>query len=229
MDALNIVEIEETIKNKIAVIRSPQELLELQKWAKKAKKQKVILPSVTSFKKVYYTWDSSIYSNGSGKRIGSKVNKVSYTSFVYMGIEIKLTEEDAIKCSFNEQDFSSHRIWIDSRIKYGGTEYFPKKEFTEMFGLDFKGLFVDFLATKGYYVLSVAKRKVRCFYLCNNERNAIKLLTGRRLNQFDLCNNQVVKIEQSQLDALPAFLGIKDWDTFYPPTERPIEVDPFPF
>jgi hypothetical protein len=52
MEALNIVQIEEKIKNSLSEIRNPADLLALQKWARKAKKQKVVQPTVTSFKQM---------------------------------------------------------------------------------------------------------------------------------------------------------------------------------
>lgn len=49
MEALNIVQIEEKIKQDLAQIRNPADLLALQKWARKAKETKSGTPYCNFF------------------------------------------------------------------------------------------------------------------------------------------------------------------------------------
>jgi len=210
METLNIVEIEQKIKNDLSQIRNPADLLALQKWAKKAKKQNVIKPTVTSFKQLYYTYETTIRSSGSGKFIGRKTNWVDYTSFVFLGIEIRLPVQDK-RYVFNEDEFASHKIWIDRTIKYGGCEYFPKQPLVEYFGINLEARFFDYLKEKSFFIV---KKNEKQYALCNDERNAIKFMQGRRLTQFDLCNSPVVKLPKEHLDYLK--LDVRDWDYFYP-------------
>jgi hypothetical protein len=222
MEALNIVQIEEKIKNDLSEIRTPADLLALQKWARKAKKQKVIQPTVTSFKQMYYHWESSIRSNGSGKFIGRKLNKVDYTSFVFLGLEIKLPISET-RYVFSDDDFTSHRIWVDRTIKYGGTEYFPKHPLDEYFGIDLEKMFFDYVKQKEFYIV---KKNEKVYFLCNNDRNAVKAMMGRRLTQFDTCNNPVIKLSKEQVEYLH-FLEVRDWDYFYPPNDDKLDSLPF--
>ena len=221
-EALNIVQIEEKIKNDLSGIKTNADLLALQKWARKAKKQKVVQPTVTSFKQLYYTWESSIRSNGSGKFIGRKLNKVDYTSFVFLGLEIKLPVSET-RYIFSEADFTSHRIWVDRTIKYGGTEYFPKQSLSEYFGMDLEKMFFDYVKQKEFYIV---KKNEKTYFLCNNDRNAVKAMMGKRLTQFDTCNNPVIKLSKEQTEYL-YFLEIKDWNSFYPSNDNKSDDLPF--
>lgn len=204
MKPLNIVEIEEKIVSGLKEVKTPEDLKELQSWVRKAKKQKVVEPTATSFKKVYYT-----FYTGRGYR--QKVVTVNGTSFVFLGIEVNLPEEKDIKYLFPETDFNSHRIWIDRRIKYGGTEYFPKKQIDEIFGFNLKELFFSYLIGKDFFILKKETYKgIKTYYLLNSESNARKVLHGRRLTQFDLCNNPVVKISKEHLPFLSEVIKIKN-------------------
>lgn len=195
MEELNIIQIEEKIKENLSSINTPTELVALQKWAKKAKKQKVVQPTVTSFKQMNYTWESTQRSSGSGKYIGKKVNKVDYTSFIFLGLEVVLPSEN--RYYFNEEDFNSHKIWIDRTIKYGGTEYFPKQPLSEYFGIDLENMFFDYIKEKSYYIV---KKNEKTYFLCNDDRNAVKLICGKRLTKFDTLNNEVVKLSKQHID-----------------------------
>lgn len=222
MEVLNIVQIEERIKNDLFEIRNPADLLALQKWVRKVKKQKVVQPTVTSFKQMYYTWESSIRSSGSGRVIGRKLHRVDYTSFVFLGLEIKLPVSET-RYIFSEADFTSHRIWVDRTIKYGGTEYFPKQPLDEYLGMDLKKMFFDYVKQKEFYIV---KKNERTYFLCNNDRNAVKAMMGRRLTQFDTCNNPVIKLSKEQAEYL-YFLEIRDWDYFHPPDNDKPDNLPF--
>jgi hypothetical protein len=222
MEALNIVQIEEKIKQGLSVIRNPADLLVLQKWAKKAKKQKLVQPTVTSFKQMYYTWESSIRSKGSGKFIGRKLNKVNYTSFVFLGIEINLPVSET-RYIFSEDDFTSHKIWVDRTIKYGGTEYFPKQPLTKCFGMDLEKMFFDYVKQKEFYIV---KKNEKVYFLCNNDRNAVKAMMGRRLTRFDTCDNPVIKLSKEQAEYF-YFLEVRDWNYFYPSNSNKSDNLPF--
>lgn len=180
----------------------------------------MVHPTVTSFKQMYYTWESSIRSSGSGKFIGRKVNKVDYTSFVFLGIEIKLPLSEK-RYGFNDADFTSHRIWVDRTIKYGGTEYFPKQPLDEYFGIDLEKMFFDYVKQKEFYIV---KKNEKAYFLCNNDRNAVKVMMGRRLTQFDICNSPVVKLSKEHVEYL-YFLDVRDWNYFYPDNDS----DTLPF
>lgn len=206
---MNIVEIENKIVEDLKTITTPEELKALQVWAKKAKKTKVIEPTVTSFKQMNYWYETPVRSQGSGKFLYRKSNNVSYTSFVFLGIEIKLPQSD-VKYLFGDESFHSRQIWVDRNIKYGGWEYFPKQPTKELFGINFEQIFFDYLSEKKFFV---AKKNDKTFYLCNSERNAIKSIIGKRLTQFDLCNSPVVKISKEQAEYLELYT--RDWDSFF--------------
>jgi len=220
---MNIVEIENKIIEDLKSIRTPEDLRALQKWAKAAKKQKQVEFTVTSFKRMYYSWYSKVRSGGSGKVIGERLNQVDYTSFVFLGIDIKLPND--VKYEFPESNFTSHKIWVDSRIKYGGTEYFPKEPIKEISGINLREAFTEYLYKNNYYIVEKVSHKRTDYFICNNDSNARKILIGRRLNQFDLCNNQVVKITKEQYISLIP-MSVRDWDYFYPSDTTP---DQLPF
>lgn len=200
MKVLNIVEIEEKIVDSLKAIRTPEELRELQKWAKKAKNEKVVEATATSFKRMYY----SFYT---GRGYKQKLREVNYTSFVFLGIEIKLPDG---KYEFSETDFTKHNIWVDRRIKYGGVEYFPKTPTLEIFGLNLTDLFFDYLSKNSFYVFEKESYKgQKTHYLLNSDSNARKVQQGRRLTQFDICNNPVVKIDKRHIPFLLEKLTLK--------------------
>lgn len=200
MKALNIVEIEEKIVADLKNIRSADDLRTLQKWAKKAKKQKSVEATATSFKRLYYTFYT-------GRGYKEKLREVNYTSFVFLGLEIKLPDG---KYGFPETKFTSHKIWIDRRIKYGGTEYFPKEPVFELGGLDLKELFLKYIIEQNFFVYEKESYKgVKTYYLLNADSNARKVQNGRRLTQFDTCNNPVVKIDKEHLPFLLEKITIK--------------------
>jgi len=210
MEQLNIVQIEEKIVNEMKNVRSQEDLVKLQKWARKAKKHVVVAPTVTSFKQMNYWYETPVRSQGSGKFLYRKSNNVSYTSFVFLGIEIRLPQSD-VKYSFDDSTFTSHKIWVDRQIKYGGVEYFPTTYISDMFGINFEKTFFEHIKEKGFFIVN---KNDKTFYLCNSESNAKKILVGRRLTQFDLCNNPVVKISKAHIDYLK--LEVKDWDSLHP-------------
>lgn len=207
-EPMNIVEINDTIKDELKNIRNNDDLRELQKWAKKAKKQVVVKPTVTSFTQMYYTWYSKIRSHGSGRTCGEKLNKVQYTSFTFLGIEIMLPERTG-GYEFTDELFSSSKIWVDRKIKYGGTSYFPKQPIDEMFGIYFSKMFFEHMEEKQFFIAE--KWNGKGYALCDCELNAKKFIQGRRLTRFDLCNHPLVKIPKEYLDYLK--LPIKNWES----------------
>ena len=207
---MNKIEIENEIAERLKNVKTQSDMIELQKWARKEKNKMDVQLFVSSFKSIYYTFSYSVRSGGSGRKIGNRINKIDYTCFVFFGIEIKLPED--LKLSFNDNDFLRKNIWIDRYIKYGGVEFFPKIKGSIFFDIDFEKLFWDYLIQNNFYILDYYGK----YYLINSDSNAKKILSGRRLTKFDLCNNQVVKISKNQLPYFKDKLQIKNYDFFYP-------------
>lgn len=158
---------------------------------------------VTSFKQVYYTVEKKIRSSGSGRVIGLKLYSVDYTSFIFMGIEMNLPSNNTY--IFQEDSFESRMIWIDSRIKYGGKEYFPKIPITTFSGINLENYFFNYLKENRFFILN---KNEKTFFLCNCDSNARKILRGKRLTKSDRCNNPVVKIKKEHVNYLN-FLDVK--------------------
>lgn len=190
----------------MAEIKTPQELKELQAWVKKAKKTPDVRLFASSFKSVYYTFDTGIRSQGSGKRIGTKVNKVHYTSFMFYGVEVMMPNPHY---EFPEADFDSKRLWIDARIKYGGYIHSPKREMTEFGGINLEQAFLDLLKKDGYYVFEKGHYGKKTYYLCSRDESARKVSRGQRLNFHDTANRAVVKIDKKELEYFTSKFPLK--------------------
>lgn len=200
------------------MIRTPDQLLKLQKWAKKAKKEKPVENTVTSFKKIYYSFSRPIRSQGSGKKLYDKNYSVQFVSFTFLGLEIQIESDNNSKYQFPETEFNSTHIWINRNIMYGGTEYYPKEKLTEYFGFDFEIMFLNYLKIKEYFVLKIEGRTGNLkYYLCNESNNARKLLHGRRLNSFDNCNRPVVKLSHENALYVSKHIPTKAYHDFIIP------------
>jgi len=220
---MNRFDIDKKIIADLKEVRSSEQLRELQKWAKKAKKEKVVDNTVTSFKKFYYS-----YTSRGSRRCYDKIHTVQFTSFVFLGMDIIIEKDNNKRFQFPETDFNSMRIWVDRNIKYGGTEYFPKQPITEYFGIDFEEEFEVHLNIKGYYLLIVEGRTKR-YFLCNDTSNAKKLLRGRRLNSFDTCNRPVVKLSSENAIYVSDKIPTKEEFDFLPKAAQDSLIDELPF
>ena len=210
---MNPVEINKEIENRLTFISSSSELEDLKKWAKKEKKKVTTEPCVTAFKRVNYDYWYKVRSQGSGRVIGDRLRTVQYTTFTYLGIEIRIDELN--NQVFDESDFDKSPLWIDRHIKYGGCNYYPKSRKSQFFGRDFRLIFLAYVKSNGFFILNKVLKNGSKSYLCNyDDRSCIKMLVGRRLTSFDKCNKQCAIIsDKSILDWLE--LESKGWDSFF--------------
>jgi hypothetical protein len=206
---MNKFEIEQEIVGRIKNIRSQEDLVILQKWAKKENAKIQTEEFVTSIKRMYYSFEVTRRGGSGSKAVYRDIKTVDYTAFIFFGIEIRLPEG---KYQFPESVFNKKNIWVDRKIKWGGVEFFPKERYTTFFGIDMKQMFIDFLKENKYFILNSNTR----YYLCNSKENARKILHGRRLNRFDLCNNQTVKIRKDQLSFFVNIIPFEDYETINP-------------
>ncbi len=221
---LNRFEVEKKIVDGLKELKSPEQLRELQKWAKKAKKTQVVANTVTSFKKFYYS-----YTSRGSRRCYDKIHTVQFVSFVFLGMDVIIEKDNNKRFQFSETDFNKMEIWIDRNIRYGGTEYFPKHPMTEYFGINFEEEFIAHLCIKGYYLLEVEMRNGLKYYLCNDTNNANKLLHGRRLNIFDTCNRPVVKLSHENAIYVSDHIPTKGRFDFLSKEQQQSLTDDLPF
>jgi hypothetical protein len=213
---MNIIQIEKEIVDRIANCKSAAELREIQAWAKKAKKQVVIEPTVTKIRKMYYTYERRRRTEGGASYPVS--HTVRFTAFTFMGLDIRLPDG---KYPIDESLFDFKNVWVDRKITWGGRDYFPKEPITELWGINFLQYFIGYIKANNFFILVIGKTA----WLMNSIDNAKKKLRGRRLTQFDLCNSPVVKLPTEHF--LGHYLEIKTSKDFF--TEAEPHTDYYPF
>lgn len=215
---MNAVQIDAEVARRLSECKSPEELKEIQKWAQKAKKTPDVELFASSFKTVYYTFTTKRRSQGSGKVIGENVHKVHYTSFTFYGVEVKMPEP---WYEFQEADFDGKRLWIDARIKWGGTIYSPRKPVKEFGGIDLEKAFFDLLEKEKYFVFERDFIGKKTYHLCNSDSTARKIYRGQRLNIHDTANCAVVKIGKAELGYFTSKLPMKTYGDIFPKDDKP--------
>lgn len=181
---MNPVEIEEEIVKRLKYIKNQSELEDLKTWAKKAKKQVVIEPSLYCFGKVNYTYNRRIRSQGSGRSLGLRTEFVDYIYFIYLGVKVTFDENyDHKKYVISESEFKSKRIWDNQLKEYNETQFYPNENITDYFGFNIKDKFFEYLKDKNYHLVDNGKK----IYLSCREEISNKILRGYRvrLTKFD--------------------------------------------
>lgn len=200
---MNLAEIDKEITKRLSECKSPEELREIQAWAKKAKKEKEIEPHVTEFIRIYYQYDVR-HRGGSGSRARwTTTETFKKFSAIIMGFEVALPW---IQCEFPETEFESKKIFIDRKIKWGGKSYYPKTESTEFFGMNILEMFWQQLELGNYFIF-IGRNSA---YLTNATKAIPRLSAGLKPLAIHLWGCQHIKIPKSAITFFEGKLEIKD-------------------
>jgi hypothetical protein len=175
---MNPIEIEQKIMEDLKTIRSPEDLRKLQKWAKHAKKNPIHEPSLESINKYYYWQTNRRYT---GAHYYTRDVRTEAIYFEFLGIEILIERDHNEKYEISDNQFNSKKIWNNQMKSYIGTSYYPKEKIDEMFGINFKDKFFQYIKEKGFYLVITKK----FLHLTDSKNNAEKLIIGKRLTKFN--------------------------------------------
>ena len=175
---MNPIQIEQKIAEDLKTIKTSEDLKKLQKWARHAKKNPVHEPSLECINKYYYWQKHRRYT---GAHYYTNEVKVESIQFQFLGIEILIERDNNDKYKIPENQFDTKRIWENSMKSYIGTSYYPKEKIDEMFEINFKDKFFQYLKEKGFYLVITKK----FLHLIDKKHTAEKLIIGKRLTKFD--------------------------------------------
>lgn len=171
---MNKLEIDKEIERRIAAVKSPDELRELQQWAKAEKNKIEAEPYVTEFRHYYY---SRRVRNGGrhGGRGWYSDDTVNYKTFFYLGVEIPFNFE--INVNFKHPvDLPSKPVWMGRHLKYACTAYYPPDGTKQMWNIDFEKKFLAHAAAHNFFMFEKGKKR----FLCEFAYVAQASLMGRR-------------------------------------------------
>jgi hypothetical protein len=203
---MNAVEIDQEIVRRMAEVKYADELEDLKKWAKAAKRAANTSPSMV-FIRMNYSFET-IQRGGSGSKARHhRVHNIQYTSVRILGVEVKLPEPSPNNWhKFPESNFYEKRLWVDSRIKWGGWEFSPKQPITHLGELDIMEAWRNWMIEKKFFLVDLGRR----FVLSNNNHDALKATRyGWRPTQRFLCGDLCIPIAKKDAPIFLEFLPLK--------------------
>jgi hypothetical protein len=208
---MNPVEIDKKILEDLKTIRTPEELRELQKWARKAKKNPVHSPKLQCFGKIYYSFES-ISRGGSGSKARyRRTHTVEYCYFIFLGLKVILEENNNKNYIFSDELFDNKQVWGDAKLKNIGREYYPKQNIEEWEGMNIENKFFEYLKEKKYHLLKTSKK----LYLSKDDSVSRKIITGRKLRKWEK-----EETPSFSLNFLNFFdnkgIEVKDYESYFP-------------